>query len=159
MSNDFGAGDLYLQRVTDAMSPTNPVDAPWEPFTPMEVAELFRPLPCPWWIAGGYAIEHAVGCPFRSHGDVDVLILHRDHATVREFLADWDVWAADPPGTLRRWDRAQTLSDAVRDVWVRPMSAAAWKLQLMLDDAEGGIGSHVGIPACPLPDARSHPVL
>ncbi len=116
---------------------TNPVDAPWEPFAPVEVAELFRPLSCPWWIAGGYAIEYVVGRPFRPHGDIDVLILRRDQAVVRDFLADWDVWAADPPGTLRRWDRAETLSEAVHDVWVRRMSTMAWQLQLMLDEAEG----------------------
>lgn len=104
------------------MAPTNPVDAPWEPFTPMEVAELFRPLACRWWIAGGCAIEHAVGRRFRSHGDVDVLILRRDQAIVRDFLADWDVWVADPPGTLRRWDRVETLSEAVHDIWVAPCS-------------------------------------
>lgn len=133
--------------VTEAMTPTNPADAPWEPFTPMEVAALFRPLAFPWWIAGGYAIEDAVGRPFRSHGDVDVLILRRDQASVRDFFVDWDVWAANPPGTLRRWDRAETLSDAVHDVWVRRTSATAWKLQLMLDEGTGTIGSRVEIRA------------
>jgi hypothetical protein len=115
----------------------NPIDVPWEPFTPMQAAELLRPLACPWWIAGGYAIEHAVGHRLRTHADIDVLILRRDHATVRELLGDWDVWAADPPGTLRPWARGESLPDSVHDVWSRPTPAAGWKLQLMLDEADG----------------------
>ena len=119
------------------MTPIDPVDDPWEPLTPMEVAEIFRPLECPWWVAGGYAMEHAVGRAYRPHSDVDVLILRRDHPAVRDLLADWDVWAADPPGTLRPWNRGETLSDAVHDVWIRRASATPWKLQLMLDEADG----------------------
>ena len=119
------------------MTPVDPVDAPWEPFTPMEVRQLLRPLECPWWVAGGYAIEHAVGRAYRSHSDVDVLILRRDHTAVRDLLADWDVWAADPAGTLRPWNRRETLSSAVHDVWIRPTPATPWKLQLMLDEAHG----------------------
>lgn len=119
------------------MAAPNPVDAPWESFTPMEVAQLFRPLECPWWVAGGNAIEHVVGHAYRPHGDIDVVILRRDYTAVRDFLADWDVWAVDPPGTLRLWMRGEALSDAVHDVWIRPISATAWKLQLMLDEVDG----------------------
>lgn len=119
------------------MTASDPVDARWEPFTPMEVGQLLRHLDCPWWLAGGYAIEHAVGRAYRPHGDVDVLVLRRDRAVVRDFLADWDVWAADPPGTLRPWNRGETLSDAVHDVWIRPTPTTPWKLQVMLDEADG----------------------
>jgi hypothetical protein len=115
-----------------AVTPIDPVDAPWEPFTPREVGQLLRPLECPWWVAGDYAIEHAVGRAYRLHSDVDVVILRRDHTLVRDFLADWDVWAADPPDTLRPWNRGETLSGAVHDVWIRPTAATPWKLQLML---------------------------
>ena len=29
----------------------------WEPAQPSEAAAIFSAMPCPWWIAGGYAIE------------------------------------------------------------------------------------------------------
>ncbi len=110
------------------MASTNPVGIPWQPFTPMEVAAILRPLQCPWWIAGGHAIEHAAGGPLRPHGDVDVLILRRNLNAVRDLLAHWDFWAADPPGTLRPWQVGETLPDSVHDVWLRPNPAAAWKI-------------------------------
>ncbi len=121
------------------MASTNPVGIPWQPFTPMEVAAILRPLQCPWWIAGGHAIEHAAGGPLRPHGDVDVLILRRNLNAVRDLLAHWDFWAADPPGTLRPWQVGETLPDSVHDVWLRPNPAAAWKMQLMLDEAVGDV--------------------
>ncbi|MEV6646704.1 hypothetical protein [Amycolatopsis sp. NPDC051371] len=50
----------------------------WEPAPLSEVVELFSAVRAPWWIAGGYAIELAVGRAFREHADVDVLLLRRD---------------------------------------------------------------------------------
>jgi hypothetical protein len=75
----------------------------WDPAGPAEVAALFRDAGAPWWIAGGYAIELAVGRPVRAHGDIDVLVLRRDQLMVQRALAGWDWQAADPPGTLRPW--------------------------------------------------------
>jgi hypothetical protein len=41
--------------------------------------------------------------PDLQHSDLVILVLRRDHALVRDQLRDWDVHAADPPGTLRPW--------------------------------------------------------
>ncbi|MET9343391.1 hypothetical protein [Nonomuraea sp. NPDC003804] len=75
----------------------------WEPAPLEEVVALFGASTVPWWVSGGYAIELAVGRPFREHGDVDVSVLRRDHLAVRRLLAGWDCHVADPPGTLRPW--------------------------------------------------------
>ena len=74
---------------------------PWEPARPAEAAEIFAAMPCPWWVAGGYAIEMAIGRAVRDHDDVDVLVLSPDQFHVRQALDGWQCWAADPPGTLR----------------------------------------------------------
>jgi hypothetical protein len=52
---------------------------PWEPAQPLEAAAIFAAMPCPWWIAGGFAIELAIGRPVRDHADIDVLVLRQDH--------------------------------------------------------------------------------
>ncbi|MFI6709860.1 nucleotidyltransferase domain-containing protein [Nonomuraea sp. NPDC050478] len=44
-----------------------------------EVAALLATAPLPWWIGGGHAIEPAVGHAYRTHGDVDLGLLRRDH--------------------------------------------------------------------------------
>lgn len=109
----------------------------WDPATPAEVAALFSRVTVPWWIAGGYAIEFAVGRQFREHADVDVLFLRRDQAAVQAALPSWEWWAADPPGTLRPWRPGEVLPRGVDDVWCRPGPSAPWRIQIMLDETEG----------------------
>lgn len=76
-----------------------------------EVRALFSALRAPWWIAGGHAIELAVGHRFREHGDIDVLLLRRDQLAVQQALSAWELWAADPPGTLRPWQPGEFLRE------------------------------------------------
>lgn len=110
---------------------------PWDPLRLEEVAALFTGVRTPWWIAGGHAIALAVGHRFREHSDTDVLLLRRDQHVIQEVLPDWEWWAADPPGTLRPWRSGETLPARVHDVWCRPGPTEPWRLQFMLDDAEG----------------------
>ncbi|GLW26474.1 hypothetical protein Mame01_65160 [Microbispora amethystogenes] len=112
---------------------------PWEPAPLAEVVTLFQDLAAPWWVSGGYAIELAVGRSFREHGDVDISVLRRDQLSVRALLADWDVHAADPPGTLRPWPVGEALPDHVHDIWVREHSDGPWRFQVMLDEAEDDV--------------------
>src|SRR5689334_7571461 len=53
---------------------------PWAPLSPEEIASVFAAATFPWWIAGGYSIEHFVGRPLRPHDDIDLLVLAKDHA-------------------------------------------------------------------------------
>ncbi|MEU3224272.1 amino acid transporter [Streptomyces sp. NPDC006976] len=115
-------------------------ETPWGPWDPPPLAEgvrLLAPLRTRWWIAGGYAVELAVGRAFRDHGDIDVLLLRRDQSEIQRILPDWEWWAADPPGTLRPWRPGETLPPGVHDIWCRPGPDEPWRLQFMLDDAEG----------------------
>ncbi|MCR6483602.1 amino acid transporter [Amycolatopsis sp. OK19-0408] len=109
----------------------------WDPATPDEVRALFEPVGVPWWIAGGYALELVAGRSWRSHDDIDVLVLRRDQLAVQDALAGWEWWAADPPGTLRPWAPGEVLGPAVQDVWCRPSAGAPWRVQVMLDETEG----------------------
>ncbi|MER5927643.1 nucleotidyltransferase domain-containing protein [Streptomyces mirabilis] len=110
---------------------------PWEPAVLDDVATLFSSVDVPWWVAGGYAIELAVGYSFRDHSDVDVLLLRRDQQVVQQLLPAWEWWPADPPGTLRPWQPGETLSADVHDIWCRPGPSEPWRIQIMLDEAEG----------------------
>jgi hypothetical protein len=110
---------------------------PWEPAPLAEVAAIFAPMPFPWWIAGGHAIELAVGRPFRAHADIDVLVLRKDHLHIQAALHGWEWWAADPPGTLRPWRPGERLPPAIHDIWCRPAPAKPWRIQVMLDESDG----------------------
>ena len=110
---------------------------PWEPAELGCVAVVFSAAQAPWWIAGGYAIELAVGRAFRQHDDIDVLLLRRDQLEVQRLLPGWEWWAADPPGTLRPWNAAEILPAGVHDIWCRPGPSDPWRIQFMLDEADG----------------------
>ncbi|WP_329404445.1 nucleotidyltransferase domain-containing protein [Streptomyces melanogenes] len=103
------------------------------------MAALFAQADFPWWIAGGLAIELAVGRELRPHGDLDVLVLRRDQTRVRDLLATWDLYVADPPGRgeLRPWPREEVLQPPLHDIWCRRAPKAPWSVQLMLDEVEG----------------------
>lgn len=111
----------------------------WVPERPEDVAVVFARADFPWWIAGGYAIELAVGRELRAHSDLDVLVLRRDQALVRDCLADWNLYVADPPGQaeLRPWRSGEILQQPLHDIWCRRAPGAPWSVQLMLDEAEG----------------------
>jgi hypothetical protein len=98
---------------------------------------MFSGLESRWWVAGGFAIELAVGHPFRSHGDIDVLLLRRDQLVAQQVLAGWQWWAADPPGSLRPWASGEVLPLGVHDIWCRRGPDDPWRVQVMLDESRG----------------------
>jgi hypothetical protein len=102
-----------------------------------ETTTIFDELDRPWWIAGGYAVELAVGYAFREHSDIDVLLLRPDQLAVQRLLPGWEWWAADPPGTLRPWQPGEILPPHVHDIWCRPGPDEPWRLQFMLDETDG----------------------
>jgi hypothetical protein len=108
----------------------------WEPLDVAEAAAVFSGCGVPWWIAGGYAVELAVGRPYREHGDVDVLVLRRDQLVVQQVLSGWEWWVGDPPGTLRPWAPSELLPVGVHDIWCRSTAGEPWRLQAMLDEAD-----------------------
>ncbi|MFB9908094.1 amino acid transporter [Allokutzneria oryzae] len=127
----------------------------WAAASPAEVAARFADFDGPWWIAGGWAIEMAVatqstvdvtggrlGAPgpapsIRAHDDIDVLVLREHHVAAHDVLAGWELWAADPPGTLRPWSAGERLPSAVHDVWCRPGRDEPWRIQIMIDESAG----------------------
>jgi hypothetical protein len=101
------------------------------------VAAIFSAFEARWWVAGGYAIELAIGKPIRHHADIDVLVLRLDQLKVQRLLSGWELWAADPPGTLRPWRSGEVLPAEVHDIWCRPRAGESWRLQIMIDDTVG----------------------
>lgn len=110
----------------------------WDPIPIDDLPVLLDGMECPWWIAGGWAIDLHLGRVTRPHDDTDVVILRADQSTLRHHLATWDLHAADPPGTLQPWPLDESLPVGVHDVWCRPDAHSPWSLELMLDDVRDG---------------------
>ncbi|GAB2580060.1 hypothetical protein GCM10027168_11130 [Streptomyces capparidis] len=93
----------------------------------------------PWWIAGGYAVELAIGRTVRRHADIDVLVLRRDQHRLRRHLAGWDLHLVDPcgAGPLGPWPSGEPIPPAVRDLWCRRTPSDPWSVEVTLGETEG----------------------
>lgn len=109
-------------------------ERPWTPLSVEATTSLFAAFPGRWWIAGGWAIDLFVGRQTRKHSDIDVLVIRDDQLHLFDTLAEWELFAADPPGTLRPWHGSGPLPPEVHDIWCRPAADAPWALQIMLMD-------------------------
>lgn len=109
----------------------------WMPLSLDDVMALFRDASFLWWIAGGWCIDLFVGRQTRPHADTDVQLLRRDSLAVQDLLRGWEVYAADPPGTLRTWEYGEALERDIHDIWCRRSGPAPWALQLNLVDTDG----------------------
>ena len=96
-----------------------------------------RGAPFFWCLAGGHAIAHVLGRSYRPHGDIDIVVLRPEQLAVLNWLHEWRLYAADPPGSLRPWTLNETLPIGVHDVWCRREGRSAWELQIMIQEAEG----------------------
>jgi hypothetical protein len=112
-------------------------DTDWQPMSVAEAAAMLRGAPFRWWIAGGHAIDHALGRPLRSDIELNLLLLRRDQMAVRDFLAEWDCHIADPPGMLRSWPPGESLRHGVHEARLRRDPQDRWRLRLRLDDIDG----------------------
>ncbi len=113
-------------------------DYNWKPLSIDEVKRVFESFKYRWWLAGGWAIDLFLNKQTRHHEDIDVLIRREDQLEVQSLLQDWDLWAADPPGTLRPWKKGEFLRKGLQDIWIRKTPTDPWQIQIMLFDSENG---------------------
>jgi aminoglycoside-2''-adenylyltransferase len=105
-------------------------------FRPADAKALFDER-LPWWVAGGWAIDLAVGQQTRPHDDLDIAVLRRDQPALVSVLDGWDVRSATEPGVLERWDLSKTVPSELHALWCRPGEDEDWAFEILLNDAEG----------------------
>ena len=109
----------------------------WNPLSVTEIDHLFRNAPFKWGLAGGYAVEQFLGTSIRKHSDIDIIVFRNDQYRLYQWLTNWALYAADPPGTLRAWQPTEWLAPSIHDIWAHQVNARAWQFQIMIVDIEG----------------------
>jgi hypothetical protein len=111
-------------------------DHQWIPLSLAEVKTIFADAPFTWGLGGGYAIEQFLGTPIRTHDDVDIVIFRDEQLAAQHFLTGWELYAADPPGTLRKWNDGEYLPFGIHDIWGYRSGAKGWEFQFMVAEVE-----------------------
>ncbi len=111
--------------------------ARWLPLSVEDVVVLFRNAPFQWGLAGGYAIEQFLGTSIRPHSDIDITVFRDEQLKLQRWLVNWQLYVADPPGTLRPWLEGEDLIFGIHDLWGHRTGVEAWQLQVMLTEVEG----------------------
>ncbi len=102
-----------------------------------DAAGTLRTLRCPWAVAGGWAIDLALGRVTRAHADVDLALFRHDQAALRAALPGWRFEVATG-GTLVPWDAGVRLELPVHEIHARPPAdAPAPPLELLLNERDG----------------------
>jgi hypothetical protein len=100
-----------------------------------DVADVLRDVRAPWAVAGGWAIDLALGRVTRPHADVDVAVFRADQAALRAALPDW-AFEAVAAGERRPWPPGVWLAPPVHEVYATPAAGAA-PLEVLLNERDG----------------------
>ena len=71
-----------------------------------------------WWVAGGWALDLALGHKTRPHADLEISILAGDQQALFDHLRGWDLRLAAPGQALLRWD-GRRIEPPFHQVWAR----------------------------------------
>jgi hypothetical protein len=119
------------------------------------VADVLRELRAPWAVAGGWALDLALGRATRPHADVDVAVFRGDQAELRAALPGW-CFAVAVGGALRPWESGVRLELPVHEVHARPPAGAPGPaVEFLLNEREGADWVYRRDPGIRLPLARA----
>ena len=126
----------------------------WEPFDPAKVVEVMHGCDVPWWVAGGWALDLFLGSETRPHADLDIAMLRRDQAALRDHLKEWDLRYATPDHRLEPWQQGRLLKLPLHAIWARRTPEAPWLCEFLLSDEAEGCWVFGGSPSVRLPLAE-----
>lgn len=131
--------------------------APMHPLPPpiAGVADALRHLRATWAVAGGWAIDLALGRPTRAHADVDVAVFRDEQAALPTALPGWSFEVAIR-GELVSWHSGERLALPVHEVHAHPPAGAAGpRIEFLLNERDGADWVYRRDPGVRLPLARA----
>ncbi len=119
------------------------------------VARTLASLRAPWAVAGGWAIDLALGRTTRPHADVDIAVFRNEQAELRSALSGWRFEVA-VGGMLTPWAPDVSLELPVHEVHAQPPAGTSGPaLEFLLNEREGTDWVYRRDPAVRLPLARA----
>lgn len=97
--------------------------------------DAMRGYPAPWAVAGGWAIDLALGVVSRPHGDVDLATFRADQDALRAHLTGWR-WEYVEGGAGRPWRPGEWLALPVHELHATPPGGRR-PLEVLLNERDG----------------------
>jgi hypothetical protein len=115
-------------------------DAPWEPWSPAEVARRLAPLDAPWYVAAGWAIDLFLGEQRRDHDDLEVAIPATAFAAARALLPDLEFYVprGEHDDQLAADEDAPPIAEH-HQTWGLDRDALAWRIDIFREPTEGAM--------------------
>jgi hypothetical protein len=102
-----------------------------------QIAETLRSMSGPWAIAGGWALDLALGRATRAHADIDIAVFREDQTALRSALADWR-FEFVRGGSFVPWAAGAWLELPVHELHGHPPESALCRsLEFLLNEREG----------------------
>lgn len=130
----------------------------WEPLDVAAAYAVFRHATFRWFVAGGHALDLALGRSWRAHDDFDVGVCRTDLELAYRHLEDWELYVA-AAGRLHPWDGRPLSSERhENNVWARRSADAPWALDVIIGGGDTADWWSRRDPAIRLPwtDAVEH---
>lgn len=102
---------------------------------PLYVAHIMVGFDRPWFVAGGWAVDLHLERVTRLHRDIEIAVLRRDQARIRERLPRWS-FEKVVGGRLQRWREHEVLAAPVHEIHARGPAGDRGPLEILLNDVE-----------------------
>jgi hypothetical protein len=99
------------------------------------VAAALDGVDVPWCVVGGWSIDLFLGRETRSHGDLEIAVLRRDHRRVRAHLAPL-AFRAVGDGEIRALELEDDLPESVHQSWGLDVEAQLWRVDVMVEPGD-----------------------
>ena len=104
-------------------------------FEPQHVSRLLRDLPCPWGIAGGWAVDLFLDRVTRQHQDIEVAIFRDDQLILQDYIG-FRGWSFEyvRDGRFHPWSIGERLELPIHEIWCRSNTSPLPRLEVLLNE-------------------------
>ena len=111
----------------------------WDPFRPLEVAQLLAGVAAPWYVAAGWALDLFLGGQRREHEDLEIAIPAARFGELEASLRGLELFVVGPePGLVRPLSAAGELLASTHQTWVLDPDAGVWRFDVFREPSDGG---------------------
>src|SRR5262245_56356854 len=102
---------------------------------PHQVSHLLHDLPCPWGIAGGWAVDLFLDRVTREHQDIEIAIFRDDQLVLQDYLF-FRGWSLEyvRGGRFYPWLKGEALALPVHEIWGRSDHEPLQSLEVLLNE-------------------------